>query len=159
MHEATRRILSVLLQRLEGFNGRSENILVCATNRKKDLDKALVSRFNVILKYDLPDSKTRAQIFRMYAKQLTNEDCVDLADQSEGLSGRGIKDVCEQVERKHASSFIGELRRKREIGEDVKYDSMRLSRTFLPQLSDYKKQLRQYQISHQGCDDDPHVRT
>lgn len=35
MHEATRRILSVILQNIEGFKQGSKNVLVCATNRKQ----------------------------------------------------------------------------------------------------------------------------
>ena len=47
MHEETRRLLSTLLRFLEGFDNSNINkdevntkrsILICATNRKKDLD-------------------------------------------------------------------------------------------------------------------------
>lgn len=47
MHEETRRLLSTLLRFLEGFDNSNMNkdevntkrsILICATNRKKDLD-------------------------------------------------------------------------------------------------------------------------
>jgi AAA+ superfamily predicted ATPase len=34
MHEATRRILSVILQNIEGFKQGNKNVLICATNRK-----------------------------------------------------------------------------------------------------------------------------
>jgi ATP-dependent 26S proteasome regulatory subunit len=33
MHEATRRLLSVILQRVEGLEGHSDATLICATNR------------------------------------------------------------------------------------------------------------------------------
>jgi SpoVK/Ycf46/Vps4 family AAA+-type ATPase len=39
MHEATRRILSVLLRRIEGFEKKSSVIVIGATNRKADLDE------------------------------------------------------------------------------------------------------------------------
>lgn len=65
MNEVTRRLLSVLLRFLEGFNANNEeagkngsngesgkretapkhNILICATNRKHDLDSVLLSAF------------------------------------------------------------------------------------------------------------------
>lgn len=64
MHEATRRILSVLLQRVEGFQGRGENILIGATNRKQDLDAALISRFDTSIRYQLPDAETRQAILK-----------------------------------------------------------------------------------------------
>ena len=59
MHEATRRSLSVVLQRLEGFNGKSKSLLICATNRRSDLDAALLSRFDLSIKFELPDFETR----------------------------------------------------------------------------------------------------
>lgn len=141
IHEATRRILSVLLQRLEGFSGRSDNILVCATNRKRDLDQALISRFNVIVKYDLPNAATRAAIFKMYAKQLTPLECDELSDLSEGLSGRGIKDVCEQTERKFASVLIRDrLLRTPSDAVDREHP--------LPRYQCYVEQIHRYAMSH-----------
>jgi len=106
MHEATRRILSVILQRVEGFSGRGKSILICATNRKKDLDSALLSRFDVTVRYDLPDHETRMAVFKRYAKQLGRVALHDLAAGSEGFSSRDIKDVCEHAERTWASSII-----------------------------------------------------
>ena len=64
MHEATRRILSVILQRVEGFQGGGNNVLIGATNRKKDLDAALISRFDTSIRYKLPDYETRQAILK-----------------------------------------------------------------------------------------------
>jgi ATP-dependent 26S proteasome regulatory subunit len=41
MHEATRRMLSVFLRHLDGFDSSDDTIVICATNRRKDLDPAL----------------------------------------------------------------------------------------------------------------------
>lgn len=106
MHEATRRILSVILQRLEGFQGRGKNILICATNRPQDLDAALLSRFDVAITYDLPDASTRRAVFQRYAKHLNQSTLYELAEKSDGMSCRDIKDVCEHAERKYASELI-----------------------------------------------------
>ena len=46
MHEATRRMLSVLLRRLDGLDASERTALIGATNRKDDLDPALLSRFD-----------------------------------------------------------------------------------------------------------------
>jgi len=35
MHEATRRVLSVILQRLEGLEGSTKATVIAATNRKQ----------------------------------------------------------------------------------------------------------------------------
>jgi SpoVK/Ycf46/Vps4 family AAA+-type ATPase len=106
MHEATRRILSVILQRLEGFSEKGNNILICATNRKQDLDAALLSRFDVIVKYSLPDLETRAKIFARYAKHLNQRDLTHLGELTAGLSSRDIKEICQQAERKCAAKLI-----------------------------------------------------
>lgn len=77
------------------------SLVIGATNRKQDLDAALLSRFDMVLSYDLPNKTTRAEIFRRYAKQFAEQHDCDgynvLAEASEGLSCRGIKEVCEQV--------------------------------------------------------------
>ena len=45
----------------------------------------------------------RVSIFKRYAKQLMDIDLETLGRLSEGLSGRGIKEVCLHAERKFAS--------------------------------------------------------
>ncbi|URE33404.1 Holliday junction DNA helicase ruvB N-terminus [Musa troglodytarum] len=42
MHEATRRILSVILREIDGFEKEKQVIVIAATNRKQDLDPALI---------------------------------------------------------------------------------------------------------------------
>lgn len=88
MHEASRRILSVLLQKVEGFASAKKTTVVCATNRcesmllyqggftqsndvvlggsKQDLDAALISRFDLCIRYELPDESTRRAVFARY---------------------------------------------------------------------------------------------
>jgi len=58
LHEATRRILST----------DGEVLVICATNRKKDLDPALISRTDITIRFELPDANTRSEIFKRYAK-------------------------------------------------------------------------------------------
>lgn len=68
LHEATRRILSTLLRKIDSFESEGEVLVICATNRKKDLDPALISRTDTSIRFELPDAKTRAEIFKRYAK-------------------------------------------------------------------------------------------
>ena len=63
LHEATRRILSTLLRKIDSFESDGEVLVICATNRKKDLDPALISRTDLSIRFELPDSQTRALIF------------------------------------------------------------------------------------------------
>ena len=60
LHEATRRILSTLLRKIDSFESEGEVLVICATNRKKDLDPALISRTDLSIRFVLPDAKTRA---------------------------------------------------------------------------------------------------
>jgi SpoVK/Ycf46/Vps4 family AAA+-type ATPase len=106
LHEATRRILSTLLRKIDSFESDGEVLVICASNRKKDLDPALVSRLDLSIRFELPDSETRASIFERYAKQLSKQDLKTLGDMSIHLSGRDISDICKNAERKWASKFI-----------------------------------------------------
>jgi len=60
LHEATRRILSTLLRKIDSFESDGEVLVVCATNRKKDLDPALISRLDLSIRFELPDASTRS---------------------------------------------------------------------------------------------------
>ena len=106
LHEATRRILSTLLRKIDSFESEGDVLVVCATNRKKDLDPALISRLDLSIRFELPDAETRSAIFKRYAKQLSEKDREKLGKMAKNLSGRDIADICKQAERKWASMYI-----------------------------------------------------
>lgn len=72
MNEATRRLLGVLLRFIDGFKS-TDSIVVAATNRKQDLDAALLSRCQAIVTFGLPDVACRADILKHYAAHLAAE--------------------------------------------------------------------------------------
>ncbi len=106
MFEATRRVLSVLLRYLDGFETKGEILTLGATNRRKDLDPALLSRFDHTVQFALPDAKERVAILKGYAKNLTTDELEKISAQTEGLSGRNLKDLCEYAERWWARHLI-----------------------------------------------------
>ncbi len=106
LFEATRRVLSVLLRRLDGIDAVSNTITIGATNRKNDLDAALLSRFDQSINFPMPNNKERSAIFTNYARHLTFDDTKVLGEISNGLSGRNIKDVCEYTERRWVRKLI-----------------------------------------------------
>ncbi len=106
MFEATRRVLSVLLRRLDGIDAVTGTITIGATNRKTDLDHALVSRFDQSIHFPLPNEKERAAIFSNYAQHLDADQCALLGKESPDLSGRNIRDICEFTERRWARKLI-----------------------------------------------------
>ena len=88
-------------------------MLICATNRKQDLDPAMLSRIDLSIKFSLPDQQSRTAIFQRYAKHLSEDDRRELATQTDGFSGRNISDVCKRkydidldAERRWASKLI-----------------------------------------------------
>lgn len=94
IHEASRRILSTLLRKIDSFESDGEVLLICATNRSKDLDPALLSRLDISIQFELPDERMRSLIFQRYAKQLSQNDLEELGKISDTLSGRDIADIC-----------------------------------------------------------------
>ncbi len=106
MLEATRRILSVLLRKIDGFENSKKTLTIGATNRIEDLDHALISRFDTIIRFPMPNQEERVKIFAKYIKHLTIEQIKKLAEISEGFSGRNIKDTCEMAERRWARQLI-----------------------------------------------------
>ena len=106
MFEATRRILSVLLRKIDGMEAKSNYITIGATNRKTDLDEALLSRFDTILEFSLPNKQDIEKILELYARHLRKEDQSLLADKLTGYSPRTIKDICKRAERIQARKNI-----------------------------------------------------
>ena len=106
MFEATRRILSVLLRKLDGIDMAENTITIGATNRREDLDHALISRFDQTITFPLPEKEERKSIFSNYARHLSGDELAAVSDLSENLSGRNIKDICEYTERRWARKVI-----------------------------------------------------
>jgi len=94
MHEATRRVLSTLLRKIDSFESQNDVLLICATNRKIDLDPALISRTDLSIIFELPDANTRALIFKQYAKHLKESELKSLGQKAYLMSGRDIADTC-----------------------------------------------------------------
>lgn len=106
MHEATRRILSVLLRQMQGLVETSNVMVVGATNRSADLDPALHNRFARIVRFPLPDQREREAIVRRYARQLDDAAVTRVAAAAEGASGRTLEDGCGAAERLWAGKLI-----------------------------------------------------
>jgi len=106
LYEASRRILSVLLREMQGFTSSNNIITLGATNRAEDLDHALLSRFNRIVNFPLPNQEGIKSIFEYYAKHLSEEKIKSLSEKADGASGRDIEDICADAERLHASKTI-----------------------------------------------------
>ncbi|RLM80892.1 protein MSP1 isoform X2 [Panicum miliaceum] len=89
--------------KIDGFEQDRRVVVIAATNRKEDLDPALISHFDSIICFGLPDQQTRMEIAAQYAKHLTKSELVQFSLATEEMSGRDIRDVCQQAESHWAS--------------------------------------------------------
>lgn len=140
VHEVTRRTLSVLLRFIDGMDGQKDAIVLAATNHKEDLDAALLSRFDVVVSFPLPDFDTRVAVLKLYAKQLSEEHVREIAELTWGFSGRELLDVCEEAERMRAGKIVRsrEHRLKRDTNGIGSGDSKQQSVDHdLPQVDEY----------------------
>ncbi|GAB4830807.1 hypothetical protein Ancab_004837 [Ancistrocladus abbreviatus] len=136
MHEATRRILSVLLRQIDGFEQEKKVVVIAATNRKQDLDPALISRFDCMISFGLPDYQNRLEIAAQYAKHLTKPELAEFSSATEGMSGRDIRDVCQQAERRWASKVI-----RGQAPDDAKEGSLPPLREYIASAESRRKSL------------------
>lgn len=113
IHEGSRRVLSTLLRKIQGFVEYKKTLLIGATNRKDDLDSALLNRFDKVIYFHLPNELERVEIFSIYAKHLDKEVLQKLGAQTDNFSGRDIENVCEDAERR----FVLDLIKKRASGK------------------------------------------
>ena len=141
INEVTRRTLSVLLRHIDGIDGPQNSILLAATNCKQDIDPALMSRFDVVISFPLPDTVTRAAVLKLYAKHLCDAEISRLASMTDGFSGREILDACEEAERAHAGKLVREKeKRNGRLRLDKKNEGQEC--TQLPVLQDYVDAVR-----------------
>ncbi|MHA1638259.1 MAG: AAA family ATPase [Candidatus Thorarchaeota archaeon] len=97
-----RRLKTQLLTELQGLASKEgERVTVIgATNLPWELDFALRSRFEKRIHVPLPDKIARDAIFRIHMEDVEIADDIDfaeLADLSEGYSGREISVVCREA--------------------------------------------------------------
>ena len=130
LFEASRRLLSVLLRKIDGLETRSNLITIGATNRAGDLDHALLSRFDTIIDFALPDAHDIRDLLKFFAKHLSADDALSVSEKLLGFSIRAIKDICMQAERRKARQAI----------------DARLSEAQLPEKTDYLKVIADYSV-------------
>ncbi len=90
--------LNQLLLEMDGFKSNDNIIVVAATNRLDNLDKALLrpGRFDRKIKVDLPDSEGRRQILGVHSQNKKgnwDELLPDLAKKTIGFSGADLENI------------------------------------------------------------------
>ncbi len=114
-----RRLKTQLLTELQGLASDLEDrvTVIGATNLPWELDFALRSRFEKKIHVPLPDKPARKKIFEIHMEEIEVAPDVDydeLADLSEGYSGRDISVVCREA----AMEPIRDLQRTGRMDEE-----------------------------------------
>jgi cell division protease FtsH len=102
VNDEREQTLNQLLGELDGFDERSEVIILAATNRPDVLDPALLrpGRFDRQVVIGLPDRKGREGILRIHTRKLRLANDVDLqvlARATVGMSGADLANLCNEA--------------------------------------------------------------
>lgn len=100
--EVEKRVVSQLLTLMDGMKGRSNIVVIAATNRPNTLDPALrrFGRFDREIDIGVPDENGRIEIFRIHTRNMKLADDVDpesIAKQTHGFVGADIASLCTEA--------------------------------------------------------------
>ena len=100
--EVEKRVVSQLLTLMDGMKGRSNVVVIAATNRPNTLDPALrrFGRFDREIDIGVPDENGRLEIFRIHTRSMKLDDDVEpdlIAKQTQGFVGADIASLCTEA--------------------------------------------------------------
>merc|ERR1712060_978084 len=100
--EVERRIVSQMLTLMDGMKGRSQTVVIGATNRPNTIDAALrrFGRFDRELDIGVPDDNGRLEILRIHTKNMKLHADVKLADiaaNTHGFVGADLAQLCTEA--------------------------------------------------------------
>mmetsp|Transcript_24569 Transcript_24569/g.30028 ORF Transcript_24569/g.30028 Transcript_24569/m.30028 type:complete len:794 (-) Transcript_24569:143-2524(-) len=100
--EVERRIVSQLLTLMDGLKGRSNVVVIGATNRPNTIDPALrrFGRFDREIDIGCPDENGRLEIFRIHTRNMKLDHDVDpeeIAKETHGFVGADIAALCTEA--------------------------------------------------------------
>ncbi|KAF9962183.1 hypothetical protein BGZ65_009619 [Modicella reniformis] len=96
------RVLSTMLNEMDGIENATGVLIVAATNRVDLIDKALLrpGRFDRVVYVPPPDVEARRQILSIYTRNIPLEDDIDLdiiAQITELYTGADLQNVCREA--------------------------------------------------------------
>ncbi|MFC1752462.1 ATP-binding protein [Thermoproteota archaeon] len=98
MHEESQKVMSVLMSNTAKTKVGDDLVIIGATNKRDNLDGALLRRFKKEVKFPLPSHEDLVKIYHHYALQLGMKDLEALARQSVGFSPFDVLNVCDIAE-------------------------------------------------------------
>lgn len=101
LHPYANQTINQLLSEMDGFHQNEGVIVLGATNRRNDLDKALLrpGRFDVEVSVPVPDFLGRQQIIQLYLKKILHKDIdvQQLARGTTGFTGADLENMINQA--------------------------------------------------------------
>jgi transitional endoplasmic reticulum ATPase len=100
--EVEKRIVSQMLTLMDGLKGRSNVVVIGATNRPNALEPALrrFGRFDREIDIGVPDENGRLEIFRIHTRNMKLDEDVDpeyIAKQTHGFVGADMASLCTEA--------------------------------------------------------------
>merc|ERR1712060_592028 len=100
--EVERRIVSQMLTLMDGMKGRSQTVVIGATNRPNTIDAALrrFGRFDRELDIGVPDDNGRLEILRIHTKNMklhADVKLADIASNTHGFVGADLAQLCTEA--------------------------------------------------------------
>lgn len=100
--EVEKRIVSQLLTLMDGLKGRSNTVVIGATNRPNSIDPALrrFGRFDREIDIGIPDENGRLEIFRIHTRNMKLADDVNpemVAHETHGFVGADMASLCTEA--------------------------------------------------------------
>ena len=100
--EVEKRIVSQMLTLMDGLKGRSNTVVIGATNRPNTLDPALrrFGRFDREIDIGVPDENGRLEVLRIHTRNMKLDESVDpeyVAKQTHGYVGADIAALCTEA--------------------------------------------------------------
>lgn len=104
-HEASARLVSVLLSEMEGLTTKGDVLIVGAANNINLIDKAVLDRFDIKIEFKMPELSQLREVFKFYAKHLSDEEVEKILPYLKGWNFRQVSQFCTEVLRNFVSSL------------------------------------------------------
>ena len=102
VHESTSKVVSQILTELDGLEDLGDVVVIGTTNRPDKVDSALLrpGRFDRVLVANIPDKKSREEIFKVHTKNMPlkkDVSIIKLTELTDSYSGADIEAVCREA--------------------------------------------------------------
>ena len=137
------RMVSTILQMVQGTLEDSSTMLVCCTNHPENIDDAFMSRVSEMVPFGLPSEEDRADIFRKKLTAAYEPHLEEMAKKSAGFSGRDIQNVVDAAGRRRVHELTDVITRDgKDAIQSMSVDAYKVPHSYLLDAIDVKNQQR-----------------